>query len=42
MKLSPIVIARESGQSSEHRPFKYYCGLWLLDAPLSRGMTSKR
>src|SRR5262249_35853455 len=37
-----VVIARESGRSSNHGSFKYICDLCLLDAPLSRGMTSQR
>src|ERR1700738_3865316 len=36
----PFVIARESGRSSNHRTFKQNNGRCLLDAPLSRGMTS--
>ena len=35
-----VVIARESGRSSNHRLFKQITGRCLLDAPLSRGMTN--
>src|SRR5262249_57652858 len=32
-------MPRESGASSNHRPWFYLKGLWLLDRPLSRAMT---
>src|SRR5215470_10895320 len=35
-------IAPEGGRSSNHGPSKYICDLRVLDAPLSRGMTSQR
>jgi hypothetical protein len=38
---SLVVIARESGRSSNHGLFKYNDGRCLLDASLSRGMTSQ-
>jgi hypothetical protein len=37
-----LVIVRESGRSSNRRSLKYIYDLCLLDAPLSRGMTTQR
>src|SRR5262249_6129673 len=37
-----LVMPRESGASSKHRPEFHLRGPWLLDRPLARTMTNER